>query len=531
MTRQNQTRRRFLAGSAATLGSLSVLTGGAGARTSTRILAVVNATGDGPAKYRFSVDGDVEKTTETGGAPNGFASLNDDDRLTETTAEGRVHGGADAYRISGSLTSLVVEGGAGVYVDGEEIDAGDYPSPSVLAMTGDGEYTFSADGSVAKTILTGGADVPPASLNDADTVDGTDVSGSTFGGTDAYVVDGELTEFDPADGLTAFLDGEEYTGPSDGRGETGGTDDADDTGGDEDDGGETAAPELSFPDCTTVEISGSFEAASLEVLVEDDDPETTPMEQVYEYENDDGATEATVSVPADEFGPYQVVEYAIVTYGDGRTVEATNPDAGACRDETFPATEPTVEFPDCTTVEISGSFEAASLEVLVEDDDPETTPMEQVYEYEHDGESEDATVSVPDDEFGPYQVVEYATVTYDDGRTVEATNPDAGACRDETFPVERSLEFVDCTTVHVAGAFDDLSIEVLVRDDMPTTPMEQVYEHEGDGESEETTVSVPDGEFGPYQVAERATVVYPDGEVVEATNPDAGTCRDETFPE
>ncbi|WP_224447689.1 hypothetical protein [Haloprofundus salilacus] len=395
---------------------------GAGAQTSTRTLAVVNATGNGPAKYRFTVDGDVEKTTETGGAPKAFASRNNDDAVSDTTVEGRVYGGADAYRISGSVTSLVVEGGAGIYVDGEAVDPGDYSAPSVLAITGDGEYAFSTDDTVEKTTLTGGADVPPASINAADSVDGTDVLGSVFGGTDAYVVDGDLTEFDLEDGLTGYLDGEEYAGPSNVRGETEGDDDS------------TAAPELAFPDCTSVEISGAFETASLEVLVEDDDPETTPMEQVYEYENDGDETDVTVSVPDDEFGPYQVLEYVSVTYGDGETVEETNPDANECREETFPA-DRNVEFVDCTSVSVTGEFEELSIEVLVRDDYP-TTPMEQVYTVKNEDGSAETTVSVPEDEFGTYQVAERATVIYPDGETVDATNPDAETCRSETFPSE-----------------------------------------------------------------------------------------------
>ncbi|WP_168191229.1 hypothetical protein [Haloprofundus sp. MHR1] len=435
MTRENQTRRRFLAGSAATLGSLSLLAGGAGAQASTRTIAVVNATGDGPAKYRFSVDGDVEKATDTGGAPNQFASLDDDDTLSDATAEGRVYGGADAYQFAGTVTSLVVEGGADVYVDGEAVDPDEFPAPGVLAITGDGEYAFAVDGNVEKTTLTGDADVPPASLNDADSVEGGSVDGSVFGGTDAYVVDGDITEFDLDGGLTGYLDGDVYTGPADGQADAGSAEDGGDAAGDDgdaDEGGEArSTPELVFPDCTSVRVTGAFESASLEVLVEDGDPETTPMEQVYEYDNADGATEATVAVPDGEFGPYQVVEAASVTYGDGEETRAVNPEADACREETFPAVRD-VEFLDCTSVRVAGAFEGLSIEVLVQDDVPPTTPMEQVYTVEGDG-SEETTVSVPDDEFGPYQVAERATVVYPDGERVDVTNPSADRCRDETF--------------------------------------------------------------------------------------------------
>ncbi|WP_224270057.1 hypothetical protein [Haloprofundus salinisoli] len=424
MTRENQTRRRFLAGSAATLSSLSLLPGGAGAQATAHTIAVVNATGDGPAKYRFSVDGEVEKTTDTGGAPRTFASLDDDDTLSDATAEGRVYGGADAYRFTGEVTNWVVEGGAAVYVDGDAVDPDEFPTSSVLAITGNGEYTFAVDGSVEKTTLTGGADLPPASLNDADDVDGGAVSGSVFGGTDAYVVDGAVTDFDLDDGLTGYLDGTVYTGPADGRGDTG--DDADG------DSGSQSAPELTFPDCTSVQITGTFESASLELLVEDDDPETTPMEQVYEYDNADGATDTTVTVPDGEFGPYQVVEAASVTYGDGEETRATNPDADACREKTFPAVRD-VEFLDCTGVRVAGAFEELSIEVLVQDDAPQTTPMEEVYTVEGDG-TEETTVSVPDGEFGPYQVAERATVVYPDGEQLDVANPSADSCRDETFP-------------------------------------------------------------------------------------------------
>ncbi|WP_224332703.1 hypothetical protein [Haloprofundus halobius] len=293
--------------------------------TEWRNVVVSGTPGSGPVRYELESDGTVEKTTETGSAPVDGASINANDTLEGSYASGVVVGGVDAYRYTGELTLLSVEGDATVYLDGSQTDPDSVgESYDYLTVVGDGprtEYSFETDGDVAKTNMTGGAPKSYASIQGGDTVDGGSVSGTVLGGVDAFRVSGDITAFELSGG-TAYLNGQEYTGP-------GGDDEDDDRGGDSD-----AA--IRFTGCTGVEVDGKFDQVSLSVLAADAGCQTGTRyyEQEYVYglaesETIEGTT--AVDLPDGHFAEYQMVESATAE-GD-ETVEVTNPDADACRDE------------------------------------------------------------------------------------------------------------------------------------------------------------------------------------------------------
>ncbi|QCJ47402.1 hypothetical protein [Haloprofundus sp. MHR1] len=295
---------------------------------------VVSGTpGAGPVRYELEATDTLEKTTETGGAPVDGASVNANDVLEGSFASGVVVGGVDAYRYRGDLTLLSVDGDATVYLDGTQTDPDsvgeDY---DYLAVVGDGskaDYSFEVDGDVAKTNMTGGAPTRYASVQNADGVDAGSVSGSVFGGTDAFRVAGDITEFDLSGG-TAYLNGQEYTGPSGGDGSGRGEGD---NRGQTSDGSE---PGVKFVDCTTVEVTGSFDQVSLSVLASDGGcgpgPRFSEQEYVFGLNADEvveGTT--TISLPSGYFAAYQVVESA--TAEGTSSMSVSNPDADACRAE------------------------------------------------------------------------------------------------------------------------------------------------------------------------------------------------------
>ncbi|KTG10993.1 hypothetical protein AUR64_07450 [Haloprofundus marisrubri] len=297
---------------------------------------VVSGTpGTGPVRYELEATDTLEKTAETGGAPVSGASINANDVLDGSFADGVVVGGVDAYRFRGDLTLLSVDGDATVYVDGTQIDPDSVGSSyDYLAVVGDGsktDYSFEVDGDVAKTKMTGGAPSAFASQQTADSVDAGSVSGTVFGGADAFRIAGDVTEFDLSGG-TAYLNGQEYTGPGS-SGDGNGSDDGDDGRGQTGNGSE---PGMEFLDCTTVEVTGSFDQVSLSVLASDGDcgpgPRFSEQEYVFGLNADEiieGTT--TISLPSGYFGTYQVVESA--TAEGASSMSVSNSDADACRAE------------------------------------------------------------------------------------------------------------------------------------------------------------------------------------------------------
>jgi len=104
----------------------------------------------GGSQYEFTVTGSVKKSTDSG------ASINDGDIIDGNQVTGSLGGWRDAFRFSGELENLTVDGPARVYVNGNQIAPENYGGEQshLLTIVGNGvrsEYEFTTDGSIEMT--------------------------------------------------------------------------------------------------------------------------------------------------------------------------------------------------------------------------------------------------------------------------------------------------------------------------------------------------------------------------------------------
>jgi hypothetical protein len=165
-----------------------------------RTIRISNRAYDEPATYEFSV-------TEALGPTD---SVNSNDEISGTSADGQVNGGADSYRFAGEIDAFTYDGPIDLYVNGQQVDpdsVGSEPSRSV-SIVGSGprvDYEFAVGGALEKTKARNG------SINSGDEIDGSTASGFVLAGTDSYAFEGEITDFaveDPG-AVTIYVDGEE----------------------------------------------------------------------------------------------------------------------------------------------------------------------------------------------------------------------------------------------------------------------------------------------------------------------------------
>jgi len=148
-------------------------------------------------RYEFAVSGDVEKSTYNG------ASIDDEDVIEDDRVYGVVADWKDAFRFSGELESLTVDGPGTVFVDDEEVDPADYGErlPHVLEVESHGEpasYELTVDGTLELV------------TEDEPTVSGSTVQRSIDDSIQRYRFSGALTDVTIIDGdATVTLDGEE----------------------------------------------------------------------------------------------------------------------------------------------------------------------------------------------------------------------------------------------------------------------------------------------------------------------------------
>ncbi|QLH81187.1 right-handed parallel beta-helix repeat-containing protein [Halosimplex pelagicum] len=149
---------------------------------STRTLTIDGSDAD-RTDYRFNVDGSISPTD----------SIGDGDTIDGTTATGFVNGGTDRYEFTGSVTDFTRDGDATVLVDGQQVDpaelgvtAPDLPNSFVVDGTGDTtEYEISVSGELAKDPTVG-------TVDEGDTVDGSQARGSVDDETDGYRFSGDV---------------------------------------------------------------------------------------------------------------------------------------------------------------------------------------------------------------------------------------------------------------------------------------------------------------------------------------------------
>lgn len=155
---------------------------------------------DETARYEFTVDGDVEKSTAYD------ATLNDYDEINgRGTVTGRTTNEPDSYVFDGILTNFETTADVTVLINGEEIPT-QLIGPSVLTVVGTGEtahYEFEVTGNVRKSTAYGGT------INGYDTIhDNGVVTGRTTEEPDSFSCIGTVREFDASGPMEVYADGE-----------------------------------------------------------------------------------------------------------------------------------------------------------------------------------------------------------------------------------------------------------------------------------------------------------------------------------
>lgn len=160
---------------------------------------VISIVGDGDlARYRFIVDGSVEKSTAYGG------TINDYDTIDGNEVWGRTTNEPDSFAYTGDIVDFHVDGNAIVTINGEEVDPATLGG-SVITINGDDSlayYEFTVDGTVEKSTAYGGT------LNDFDEITGTTVTGRTTSEPDSFVYTGDIVDFTADGNVSVLINGE-----------------------------------------------------------------------------------------------------------------------------------------------------------------------------------------------------------------------------------------------------------------------------------------------------------------------------------
>jgi hypothetical protein len=143
---------------------------------------------DTKIEYMVHVSGTIEKDSDLG-------SVQSNDTIFGSTASGRVIGGRDAYKFTGEITDIEIDGNPSLYRDSEEVSSGELGGaslPNVITVDGTGTdewstYRISVSGELRKSPKLG-------SLQPDDTVSGSTATGQVYGGKDSYRFSGDLTD-------------------------------------------------------------------------------------------------------------------------------------------------------------------------------------------------------------------------------------------------------------------------------------------------------------------------------------------------
>ncbi|MFC6767033.1 hypothetical protein [Natrinema soli] len=161
----------------------------------------------GTSEYEFEVGGAVEKATIGG------ASISDEDGIEAGHVTGSVAGWRDAFRFSGDLEQLTVDGAARVLIDGEPVDPAEYGDelPNLLTIVGNGTET-SYEATVDAAIDTVLGD---ASASEAELLSSSTVSGTIDRGVHRFRFAGDLVDFSFEAGETHVYVGDQRIDPAD----------------------------------------------------------------------------------------------------------------------------------------------------------------------------------------------------------------------------------------------------------------------------------------------------------------------------
>lgn len=152
----------------------------------------------GVTRYEF-VAGEVEPTNYEG------ATIDDEDRVEDGVVQGVVANWRDAFRFSGEVERITVNGPGTVSIDGEEVDPADFGDelPKTLEIEGQGTPA-SFEATIDGTVEHDGSD------EDVTIVSGSTIQGSVTDETLRFRFSGALTDVTFVDGeATVSVDGEE----------------------------------------------------------------------------------------------------------------------------------------------------------------------------------------------------------------------------------------------------------------------------------------------------------------------------------
>lgn len=151
----------------------------------------------GSSDYTLQVSGDLGFSDADGAFPD------EGDEIDGSQASGTVAGWRDAYRFTGDLEAITVDGSATVRLDGEQIDPDDYGTPgsqllTVIGGVNGAEYEIVVDGSVTAV----GYDPGNPS------VDGDTISGSLERSFQRFRLEGSLESVSVDGSGWVYLDGD-----------------------------------------------------------------------------------------------------------------------------------------------------------------------------------------------------------------------------------------------------------------------------------------------------------------------------------
>ncbi|WP_199693926.1 hypothetical protein [Halococcus sp. IIIV-5B] len=152
------------------------------------------------AEYTLVTSDGVVKSASMDGA-----TVDPNDGIENDTVTGQVgDGGRDSYAFPGEVVSLDVDGDATVYRDGQQVDPTEIGS-SVLTIEGapETDYELGVSGDLEKSTA-----MTNTTIDDPDTLDGSNASGHVDGGRDSYEFSGEITRLVLDGGANLYYNGE-----------------------------------------------------------------------------------------------------------------------------------------------------------------------------------------------------------------------------------------------------------------------------------------------------------------------------------
>jgi hypothetical protein len=174
---------------------------GSGGSGETNVLTIEGAPG---ADYELAASRSLAKSTAMD------ATIDPNDTVDGTTATGQVGGGGrDSYAVGGEITRLVLDGGANLYYNGENVDPAEF-LPNTLSIESDthADFEFTTADGVVKSAVMGAADPN-------DTVSGRTVSGQVGGGgLDSFAYLGEIESLDIDGNATVYRNGSVLANPT-----------------------------------------------------------------------------------------------------------------------------------------------------------------------------------------------------------------------------------------------------------------------------------------------------------------------------